>query len=293
MDKTTEKIIGYRGLISGELMLYMSRILYHLGLKVLVCDCSPDKELKYVIPESGYGRVESECSKHRSIVNECMPGDTLASQFMPSGTLVSQCMPSDTLASQGMEYGSSNKCVETDIINNETAIPRHMVNECMEYSGIMHNCGLFDDELLKQFDTVLINFGFTNFHDEMERCNYFYYITDMDKINVDKLLNMKPDVGRMNKDHLLIQNVIRGGIAAYACADEIMKRLSIATCSLIKLNKKDIKIKSYAQYNNRFKFQDISKDLYDYLYYCIWNIYSNTYDKKQICKAIDIAMKGH
>lgn len=219
----TEKIIGYRGLISGELILYISRILYHLELKVLVCDCSPDKELQYVIPENSYGS---------------------------------------------------------------------MVNECTEYGGVMHIDDLFNNELLTKYDAILINFGFARSHARMGECNYFYYVTDMDKINIDRLMNMETSSAKLGKDHLLIQNVVKGGIAVYACADELMNRLSVASCNVIMLNKRDIKIKSYAQYNNRFKFQDISKELYNYLFFCIWNIYSEAFGEKQINRAISKAMKG-
>lgn len=218
-----DKIIGYRGLASGELILYLSRIFYNLGLKVLICDYSPDSELEHIIP-----------------LNEEI----------------------------GQEGGYIN------------------------YRGIKYTKEVNNKELLNKNDVVLINFGFLKTHKEMSVCNCFHYITDMNKINIDRLSLIQCQKDKLTKSHLLIKDVVYGGIAVYAYVNELMDKFSALTCHIIKLNKRDIKIKTLVQYNDIFKFDGISNDLYNYLSFSVYSLYSDIFNSKNIKKAVNAAMKG-
>lgn len=61
------KLIGYRGIESPEIIFYTSRILYNLGLKVVMCDYSPADEMKYYIPLSEEIDTEKHCVDYRGV----------------------------------------------------------------------------------------------------------------------------------------------------------------------------------------------------------------------------------
>jgi len=214
------RMIGYRGQTCSEIMLYVSRILYQMGLRVLLCDYSHDKGLRGAMPFN-------------------------------------------------------------DALNGDAGV--------YDYRGVFYSDGLAKEDI-GNYDVVLVNFGFLKLHEHMERCHCLHYVTNMDKANTDRLLAFVRTGNKMS--HLLIGGVVRGGISVYAMADEIMQVLSISTCSLIRLNKKDEKVKVLAQYNNRFKFDGISKGLQDYLYFCARHFPCGAHDDKAISKAIKSAMRG-
>lgn len=56
----TDNIIGYRGVESAEVLLYIARILQQIGMNVLICDYTEYKSIEYSIPFSN----ELDTSKH-------------------------------------------------------------------------------------------------------------------------------------------------------------------------------------------------------------------------------------
>ncbi|MGN0243130.1 MAG: hypothetical protein ACI4CT_03600 [Lachnospiraceae bacterium] len=55
----SNRIMGFVGIEKYDIMLYLSRILYHLGQRVLLLDQSMEHGLRYSIPETGFceGRI--------------------------------------------------------------------------------------------------------------------------------------------------------------------------------------------------------------------------------------------
>lgn len=60
-------LLGFCGIEIPDVILYLSRILYKLGKRVLICDYSPEGELEYYIPFHNEINPLTECVDYRGV----------------------------------------------------------------------------------------------------------------------------------------------------------------------------------------------------------------------------------
>lgn len=161
---------------------------------------------------------------------------------------------------------------------------------CIDYRGVDYTKQAIDE--IPQYDVYLINFGFLEFHSEINECDLIVFISDMNRANMKKLCNLPFREQISEKRHLVIRDVLKYGIHIYLNRKEIEKALGISQYYEIPFHNTDMKLKTYLQYNSKFKFQNISSKLYNYVIDTIEEHLEDCYEQQNLKKAVQKAMKG-
>ncbi|WMJ87535.1 hypothetical protein [Anaerocolumna sp. MB42-C2] len=119
---TKANIIGFLGIETYDIILYLSKLLFHLNKKVLIVDNSDTEALTYCIP--------------------------IPASMNPKINRIHFC--------------------NLDFIKEKNVT-----------------------DYLKEYDYILIDFGFKTNHMEIHNCSYIYLVTDKQQHNLARILNLK------------------------------------------------------------------------------------------------------
>ncbi len=180
------KVIGFIGLDVQDTVLYLSRIFYQMGKRVLMADYSESQALYYCIP--------------------MIPGTD--------------------------DYA-----------------------EIIEYRGTYFTRGLLCQENYKEYDVIMIFFGFAQ-HEKINHCTHRIYTTDCEKNHIERL----KEIGGGEADYL--QLVYRNAGDERQAALGMVRESCQYSCND---STKEKKLRIQCQYNEIFSFRGISSNFKRYL----------------------------
>ena len=215
------KIIGFVGIDKYEILLYLSRILYHLNKKVLLADFSETRSLTESIP-----------------IPEVL------------------CESNTYLDYRGIDFVKGQNYI-------------------------------FD--MYRNYDYVLIDFGFN--HEALSEiyCDHLIYITDLQ-------LHHAKGLGRLKalgspKSYIIIKDVFHCKVTPDIILSEIKLKTIIENIYIIEQDGLDIKFKIYSQYNQTFYFDKLSKSMKTFLKDILYQFDEN-FSKSYIQSAYKKAERG-
>lgn len=145
------------------------------------------------------------------------------------------------------------------------------------------------ERIVKKYDIVLIDYGFSPRRKELGYCNRIVYVTDLYLHNTNKLYCMEDyDISIKS---LLIRNLLGIKISPESVAIQIEKNIPVENITLLSFNENDLVNSIINQYNQSFRFTNISRQLKSYLIREISSLYPEIL-KKDIVKAYQKARKG-
>lgn len=216
-----KKVIGFVGSDKYEILLYLSRILYHLNKQVLLVDYSETQALTLSIPIPETLRESNTYLDYRGI------------DFI-----------------KGRDY--------------------------------FLNMG-------KDYDYVLIDFGYNHGVLSNIKCHNIIYVTDL-QLHHAKRLKCSSVKGNP-QNYIIIKDVFPCKISPDLILKEISLKAIIEDIYVIKQDALDIKFKIQSQYNQTFYFDKLSKSMKTFLKDIICRFDENL-DKTQIQNAYKKAERG-
>lgn len=213
----SKKIIGFHGIESYEIMHYLSRILFHMGCKVLLVDLSETCSLTGTVP-------------------------------IPNGLKYKE---------QVIDYKGVDFSLSTSSINN------------------------------KEYNVVLVYFGFLFDPDIFRICDVIFYVTDQQHHNVKRLNKLHASINR----YLIIKDYIPCKIRSEFIKNTLTK-LSIPNekCIILPYDKKDKLSMIQNGWNNTIQFNQVSNKMRELLFTILILILE--INEKAVIKACKKAEKG-
>lgn len=189
------KIIGFVGLDVQDTILYLSRVFYQMGKKLLMVDYSESQALYYSIP------VIPGMDTYRSVI---------------------------------------------------------------EYRGTYFTCGPVQLDECKEYDVIMIFFGFEA-RREMKYCSHLIYTTDGERNHMEKISNMYGADAEYRQ--LVYRNSgknreVQGELWETMCPHHIVKEECRYHCND---RAKDRELRVMCQYNEVFGFRGLSQNFCNYL----------------------------
>jgi hypothetical protein len=195
MDRNCQSI-GFLGIDKYEYILYLSRVLYHLGKKVLLVDCSETGALTSSIPRPK-AKFNSEI-EYRGV------------------------MFFDQQKSNDNPYGWS------EVIMGD-----------------------------KEYDYVLIDYGFGGNTKELAKCSQLVFVTDQQAHNIHRL--RIPDDLKHCEKYIIIKNYVKCRITpSYILSELTLDYLSANQIYIADQDELDLKCKINYQYEGTFHFRKLS-----------------------------------
>lgn len=215
------RVVGFVGSDKYEILLYLSRILYHLDKKVLLVDYSETQALTSSIPIPEILRESNTYLDYRGI----------------------------------------------DFIKGRNYI----------------------QNMDKDYDYVLIDFGFNHGILSNIKCHNIIYVTDL-QLHHAKRLKRSLVTGNP-KNYIVIKDVFPCKVSPDVILKEISLKAIIEDIYVIEQDALDIKFKIQSQYNQTFYFDRLSKSMKTFLKDIIYRFDKNL-DKSQIQSAYKKAERG-
>lgn len=136
-----------------------------------------------------------------------------------------------------------------------TALPRKEIQVITFLNKLEDYCS--------KYDAILIDFGFCKNHLVLRNCDQLYYVTDLQKYNVNRLL-ASLRLG-LEQSVLLIKDVQSCKITPSYITREVSSITSIRKTYVMYQDIVDTKYKISSQYNQAITFSKISKELIEVL----------------------------
>lgn len=151
----------------------------------------------------------------------------------------------------------------------------------------------FSDISYEDYDVILIDFGFNKqLLNELYDCKALFLVCDFQRHNVQ---NMKDFISSLEGESSIVR-IYRDIVDSKINSKYVDSYLDIESCTQIianydfELEQCDYKCNLESQYNDIFKFKDLSKEYKDMFYDIISEFFQ--VEKKQILKAIKLAERG-
>lgn len=141
----------------------------------------------------------------------------------------------------------------------------------------------------KDYDYVLIDFGFNNSILSRIRCDNIVYVTDLQLHNA-KRIKVKHEQGKP-KRYLIIKDAFTCKITVESILLEINPKAPIDSIYIVEQDALDIKLKLYSQYSQTFSFNKLSKSMKSFLKNII-SQFDEELNKSQITNAYKKAERG-
>lgn len=226
MDRNCQ-LIGFLGIDKYEYILYLSRVLYHLGKKVLMVDCS-----------------------------------------------------------------------ETGALASSISRPNVKLNSEIEYHGVMFfdqhkskdNPYSWSEVIMggKEYDYVLIDYGFGGNAKELAKCSQLVIVTDQQAHNIHRLRTPE-ELNNCGKC-IIIKNYVKSRITpSYILSELMLEDLSANQIYIADQDELDLKCKINCQYEGSFHFRKLSTQTKSIIKGLIIKICSDISKKqmKEACKKVE------
>lgn len=243
-------VIGFIGVEKHDILMYLSRILYHLEQRILIVDLSEKKSLLCGLQQEVMDRKNMEEQKEDGnvIINKEKEERGEVTDF------------------RGVHYYQDN-------------LDWNELGEMFLQSKLKK----------KDYDTILIDFGFTNQSVFMKACNHLWYITDLQRYHVKEMLQQQ--FFKNIPSYLLIKDVLDCKITPKLIQNEFNESVPFQKTFIAYQDSYDNKYKIECQYSQSIYFGKLSKELTEYLFQIIIVTYPE-FTLNYIKKAYNMARKG-
>lgn len=293
-------VIGFIGVEKHDILMYLSRILYHLEQKILIIDLSEKKSLLCGLHQGEMDRKNIEDKdKDEKVKNEKAKKDKgnegKETYENGKGEKVKDNKEID-------KQLKDNKVIDEKLNDNKEKDDKKKKDNLIvtDFRGVHYYQDNFDlNDLLKMlqksklvkedYDTILIDFGFTNQSILMKACSHLWYITDLQKYHVKEIL--KQQFFRNIPSYLLIKDVLDCKITPKLIQNEFNESIPFQKTFIAYQDSYDNKYKIECQYSQSIYFGKLSKELTEYLFQIIIVTYPE-FTLNYIKKAYNMARKG-
>jgi hypothetical protein len=168
----------------------------------------------------------------------------------------------------------------------------YVETDIVTYSGIDYTKKFIDQDLIDNYDDILIYFGFNFIESVNKYCTRIVYVTDQQKHNIDRLaLITETDTKIDLPKSLLIKDVVDCKITREYIIERLQKNIKKEDVFVFLQDEIDKKIKIILQYNTSFAFQKISNTVKEYLRNMVRNMCPGIAEK-ELKAAYKIAERG-
>lgn len=164
--------------------------------------------------------------------------------------------------------------------------------DIIKYYGLNYTRQPLDQELVKDYDDILIDFGFNYIKSALEMCTEIVYAVDQQKHNIN-LLTCFPD-DKIQADiprRLIIKDFVGGKIDQKYILTKIHKSVA-GDVYVFDQDSIDRKKKLLVQYNTLFDFRKISAGIKSFLRQSVKNFHPDV-SEKVLKDAYSKAERGH
>lgn len=141
-------------------------------------------------------------------------------------------------------------------------------------------------EFLRDYDYILIDFGFKTNHKDLENCSLVYLVTDRQQHNILRLQNLKV----YREAYLIVKDIIKNEFAVYLLDNLKDNKIEVKKYYCLYRDETDKENMVTLQYDNDIKFRSQSGQLKYILNQLI--IETLHFDRREVSQAYKKAKRG-
>lgn len=145
------------------------------------------------------------------------------------------------------------------------------------------------EEKRKEYDFILIDFGFLRIHPLMAACHRYFFVSDQQRHNI---LRIKEAVKRCNVPFIVVlRDILACKVSLNYFTDFIEENKYAEEIQILYRNETDTREQIQCQYGQAVNFQKLSKDTKEFLKNIVKKLLPNC-TKEEIIKALKRAERG-
>lgn len=153
--------------------------------------------------------------------------------------------------------------------------------ETSTYFGVDFTRRFLNQEIIENYDDVLINFGFNHIEEMLKYCTRIVYATDQFKNNVDRLAAIpETEFTRQLPKSLLIKDAVICKIDKEYIISRLKKSIQMEEVFIFDQDAVDKRYKLLAQYDTLFVFRKVTAEIKNYLKDMIRKMYPEIEEKR-------------